>query len=122
MAEEGEDTSDSPFNFSLEYYEIKDGNIVYDDRLSSLFAEIVNINHSGSGDMTADVIDFKTLTSMDELSFKMAGLSYLSKVKTDLDMEILMEFRSEERRVGKEWRCQWSAERCNKMREVKEGT
>ena len=95
MAEEGEDTSDSPFNFSLEYYEIKEGNIVYDDRLSSLFAEIVNINHSGSGDMTADVIDFKTLTSMDELSFKMAGLSYLSKVKTDLDMEILMEFKEE---------------------------
>src|SRR5690554_7762837 len=32
---------------------------------------------------------------MDELSFKMAGLSYLSKVKTDLDMEILMEFKEE---------------------------
>ncbi|PKR80420.1 hypothetical protein CW751_10140 [Brumimicrobium salinarum] len=92
MAEEGTDTTSTPFKFSLEYYEIKEGNIIYDDRLSPMYAELVNLNHSGSGDMTADVIDFETDTKMDELTFKMDGLSYLSKVKTALDMDILMEF------------------------------
>jgi len=95
MVEEGIDTTATPFKFSLEYYEIADGNIIYDDRLSSMYANIVNINHSGSGDMTADVIDFKTKTTMDELTFKMEGMSYLSKVKTGLDMNILMEFKDE---------------------------
>ncbi|HLV42309.1 MAG TPA: AsmA-like C-terminal region-containing protein [Brumimicrobium sp.] len=95
MAEEGTDTTSSPFKFSLQYYEIKDGNIIYDDRLSPMYAEIKNINHSGTGDMTADVIDFKTMTTMDELTYKMDGMSYLSKVKTDLDMDILMEFKEE---------------------------
>ncbi|RYM34505.1 hypothetical protein ERX46_03775 [Brumimicrobium glaciale] len=91
MAEEDIDTTSSPFKFSLEYYEIKDGNIKYDDRLGNMFAEIKNINHSGSGDMTADVIDFETKTKIDELTYKMAGATYLSKVKTDLVMNILIE-------------------------------
>src|SRR5690554_2376481 len=95
MVEEGVDTTSTPFKFSLEYYEIKDGNIIYDDRLSAMFAEIINLNHTGTGDMTAEIIDFKTITSMDELTFEMEGLSYLSEVKTDLVMNILMEFTEE---------------------------
>lgn len=93
MAEEDIDTTSSPFKFSLEYYEIVDGNIKYDDRLGNMFAEIKNVNHSGSGDMTADVIDFETKTKIDELTYKMSGATYLSKVKTDLVMNILMEFK-----------------------------
>lgn len=88
-----EETESSPFKFSLDYYEIKDGNIKYDDRLGNMYADIKNINHSGSGDMTADVIDFETKTKIDELTYKMSGATYLSKVKTDLVMNILMEFK-----------------------------
>ena len=93
MVEEEIDTTSSPFKFSLEYYEIKEGNIIYDDRLGNMFADIKNINHLGSGDMTADIIDFETETKIDELTYKMDGVSYLSKVKTDIVMNILMEFK-----------------------------
>ena len=93
LKEEEVDTTSSPFKFSLDYYEIKDGNIIYDDRKSPMYAKIKNLNHSGSGDMTADVIDFKTKTTIDELSYEMDGLTYLSKVKTALDMNLLMEFK-----------------------------
>src|SRR5690554_3522590 len=48
MVEEGIDTTSTPFKFSLEYYEIKDGNIIYDDGLSAMFAEIINLNHTGT--------------------------------------------------------------------------
>lgn len=95
MAEEGIDTTSSDFKFSLEYYEIKDGNIKYDDRLGGMYANIVNINHSGSGNMTSEVFDFNTETKMDELTFEMGGMTYMSKVKTDLDMEILVELKEE---------------------------
>lgn len=83
----------SSFKLALNHYEINNAHIKYDDRSSNMFAELVNFNHTGSGDLTADVIDFDTKTNMDELTFKMDGLSYLTKVKTDLVANLLMEFK-----------------------------
>lgn len=87
-----EEQEPSSFKLSLKHYEIVDGQIKYDDRASNMFADLVSLNHSGSGDLTADVIDFDTKTTIDALTFKMDGLKYLSKVKTDLVANILMEF------------------------------
>lgn len=83
----------TPFELSLKHYEINNGRIRYDDKSSDMFAELVNLNHSGSGNLSADVIDFRTKTNMDELTYKMDGLTYLSKVKTELVANILMEFK-----------------------------
>ena len=57
-----------------------------------MFAEIKNLDHLGTGDLTADVIDFETTTSMDELTYTMDGISYLTKVKTNAIVNLLMEF------------------------------
>ena len=83
----------SSFKLSLNEYSIKNGQINYDDRASGMSAEIKNLNHTGTGDLTADVIDFATTTSMDELSFDMGGIAYLSEVKTNADVNLLMEFK-----------------------------
>lgn len=91
--EEEEVAEESHFKLSLDHYEIVDGNIRYDDKLGKMFAKIVKLNHSGNGDLTADVIDFQTKTSMDALTYEMEGVSYLSRVKTDLIMNLLMEFK-----------------------------
>lgn len=88
-----EDKEPSPFKLSLKKYEIINGEVRYDDRSSNLFAELINLNHKGSGDLTSDIIDFKTKTNIDKLTFKMDGLSYLSSVKTDLVANLLMEFK-----------------------------
>lgn len=88
-----EEKEPSPFKLSLKHYEINNGEIRYDDRSASLFAELINLNHQGSGDLSADVIDFETATKIDQLTFKMDGLTYLSKVKTDLIANLLMEFK-----------------------------
>ena len=93
MAEEEETTEESHFKLSLDHYEIVDGHIRYDDKLGNMYADIVKLNHSGNGDLTADVIDFETKTSMDALTFDMGGISYLSRVKTDLILNLLMEFK-----------------------------
>lgn len=82
----------SSFKMSLQEYSITGGKIIYDDQAGNMYAEIQNLNHSGEGDLTADVIDFKTKTTMDELTFNMDGMSYLSKVKSDFVVNLLMEF------------------------------
>lgn len=91
-----EDQEPSKFKMSLKEYSLKNIEIVYDDQASDLYANIKNLNHTGEGDLTADVIDFATSTQMDELTFEMEGLSYLSKVKTNADVNLLMEFKEDD--------------------------
>ena len=88
--EENEEPSN--FKLSLKEYTVKNARIKYDDRASDMYAELINVNHSGTGDLTADELDFVTETSMDKLSFEMEGLSYLTDVKTDADIKIFMKF------------------------------
>lgn len=83
----------SNFKLSLKEYSITGGEITYDDQASGLGAKIVNLNHTGEGDLTEDVIDFITETTMDKLTFEMGGMSYLYDVKTDAAINILMEFK-----------------------------
>ena len=91
-----EDQEPSKFKMSLKEYSLKNIQIVYDDQASDMYANIKNLNHTGEGDLTADVIDFVTSTQMDELTFEMEGLSYLSKVKTNADVNLLMEFKEDD--------------------------
>lgn len=86
----------SAFKMSLKEYSLKNIEIVYDDQASDMYANIKNLNHTGEGDLTADVIDFATSTQMDELTLEMEGLSYLSKVKTNADVNLLMEFKEDD--------------------------
>lgn len=82
----------SSFKLSLKEYSITNAQIDYDDEVGGIRAKIVNLNHTGSGDLTADIIDFITTTSMEKLTLDMGGISYLYDVKTNADVNILMEF------------------------------
>jgi len=82
----------SSFKLSLKEYSVSNARIVYDDRAGNMYAEIDSLEHNGSGDLTADIIDFETTTKMDKLSYKMDGMNYLSEVKTDMIINLLMEF------------------------------
>ncbi|MBP6089854.1 MAG: hypothetical protein KA521_01260 [Crocinitomicaceae bacterium] len=81
----------SNFKLSLKEYSIKNGTVKYDDQTSDMLLDIQNLNHNGKGDLTADIIDFETTTSMDKMSFNMDGVSYLSEVKTNFIVNLLME-------------------------------
>ncbi|HMR42444.1 MAG TPA: AsmA family protein, partial [Saprospiraceae bacterium] len=75
----------SDFLIQLESYSIKNGALVYDDRSMDLYAEAKNLNHSGSGNLTADVYDLDTKTSIESLTTTFDGITYLNKVNTKLD-------------------------------------
>ncbi|MEZ4889138.1 MAG: AsmA-like C-terminal region-containing protein [Crocinitomicaceae bacterium] len=89
-----EEEKSEPSNFKLELkkYAIENADVRYDDKQGGLYANIVKLNHIGKGDLTADVVDFETKTTADAITFEMGGLSYLSKVKTDIVANLLLEF------------------------------
>ena len=72
------------FKLSLEKYTIDNGTIVYDDRGLGFYMALKGMNHSGSGEMTADVYDLNTETTVDSLTMSYGSMTYLSDAKTDL--------------------------------------
>lgn len=88
-----EPETESSFALKLQSYEIVGANVIYDDKAGDMYANIVNLNHSGVGDLTAETVDFKTKTTADAITFAMDGVPYLSAVKTDATVNLLMEFK-----------------------------
>lgn len=82
----------SSFKLSLQEYSINNANIIYDDRAYNMFVKLDSLNHTGKGDLTADIIDFETTTQMSKMSYRMDGIDYLTEVNTDANVNIRMEF------------------------------
>lgn len=83
----------SAFKLTLKEYALNNVQLVYDDQAGDLYANINNLNHTGVGDLSEDIIDFETTTTMDALTFEMDGMSYLSEVKTKAEANLLMEMK-----------------------------
>ncbi len=77
-----------PFNLQLKSYAIKNGYIYYDDRPGDMSAIISNLDHSGSGDFTADIFTLTTTTRAGEVTYIYGGIPFLYKVNTDVDADI----------------------------------
>ncbi len=82
----------APFKMTLKKFEIKNGYIVYDDASLGFKTELVNMNHTLSGDFTSDNFVLETLTEIEKFSMNYGGVSYMNKVKTrikaDLDADM----------------------------------
>ncbi|MGB0402713.1 MAG: AsmA-like C-terminal region-containing protein [Salibacteraceae bacterium] len=76
------------FSLGINEYYLKNINVIYDDQPGAMYAEIVNLNHNGKGDMTLDVYNFQTQTNIEELTFKMEKLKYLNKANLDVKLNI----------------------------------
>ena len=81
----------SKFKLSLKEYSIQNANVRYDDKQGDMFTELVNLSHFGKGDLTEEVIDFETETTIESFTFDMEGVSYMNKVKTKAIANLLME-------------------------------
>lgn len=78
----------SALKLTIEKWVVSNANIIYDDRQGDMYAEIKNLNHEGSGDINASVYDLVTKTTIDELTYEMAGAEYLTKDKLDVDATV----------------------------------
>ena len=82
------DAAAAPFKMTLKKFEIKNGYIVYDDASLDFKTEIVNMNHTLTGDFTADNFLLETLTEIEKFSMSYGGVSYLNKVKTRIKINL----------------------------------
>lgn len=76
------------FALNLDKYEVIDGNIIYDDAAGDIWVDIVQLNHSGSGNFTESIYDLVTKTTADKFTVTSGGISYLNEAKTDIDFTI----------------------------------
>ena len=84
----------APFAFKLRKYGIENAYIEYRDEQAKMSAVLNNFTHEGSGDFSSDAFTLSTKTTADAITFVYAGIPYLSKVKTILDMELQVDNKS----------------------------
>lgn len=77
-------------NFALEIkkYKIENAEITYTDKPGNSSAQIHDLDFEGSGDITQDVYDLITKTSIAELTYQTGAVAYLSKAKLNADMNL----------------------------------
>lgn len=78
----------SPLALELSSYKITEGHVIYDDKPGTIYAEIVNLNHSGSGNFRGDNYDFDTYTKADEVTVGFDGTNYLNRTAFDADLTV----------------------------------
>ena len=80
-------TSEEPsdnFTLNMDSYAITNSEIIYDDLGSGMKLEVSEMNHSGTGDLSLEKSELKTLTDA-LVSFEMDSTKYLNKNKINLD-------------------------------------
>lgn len=85
--------TDNPgFTFGLQNYEIENSRIYYSDAVSETYLTLTNVNHKGSGDLSAATSTLSTTTEA-LASFKMGTVEYLSEnsITLDADFELDLE-------------------------------
>lgn len=83
-----EPSEPSKFAIKIKKWVISDGNITYLDKKGNTFAHIKNLNHEGKGDLTQDIFDITTKTTIDELTVEQEGTRYFNKNKFAADLNI----------------------------------
>ena len=78
----------TPFKMTLKKFEIINGYILYDDASLGVKTELVNMNHTLSGDFTSDNFVLQTLTEIENFSVTYGGVTYLNKVKTKVKADL----------------------------------
>lgn len=77
-------TSEDNFTLALDSYAITNTDIIYHDLASGMRLAISEMNHSGSGDLSLEKSELKTLTDA-VVSFEMDSTKYLNNNKLFLD-------------------------------------
>lgn len=83
-----ESDGSTEFNIEIKKVTIENGNITYDDKKGNMYASLRDLDFEGSGDVTQDIYDLVTNTSIAELTYKSGAVAYLSKAKLKADINL----------------------------------
>ncbi|NVN19654.1 AsmA family protein [Muricauda sp. HICW] len=76
--------SNSNFTLNMDSYAITNSEIIYEDLASGMLLDITEMNHSGTGDLSLEKWELKTMTDA-LVTFEMDSTQYLNKNKINLD-------------------------------------
>lgn len=88
-AKEGDD-----MRIALEHYKINKGYLVYLDESLPMKLTMHEVDHEGSGDLTQDILDFRTRTTSPGVTVNYGGIDYLSGADAELDAVINMDIEA----------------------------
>lgn len=89
------DAEASAFSLTLKKVEIIDANISYEDIPGNMKVLVEGMNHSLSGNFSADKTTMKTKTNIAGLTYELDGLSYLNNVLLAFDATIDADLKNE---------------------------
>ena len=82
------DTSASAFKLTLNHYTINNGYLLLRDESANTYLELDDFDHTGKGDLTADVFTLSTTTRATAASFTQDDIPYLFNTKTAIDADV----------------------------------
>ncbi|MFZ4740435.1 MAG: AsmA-like C-terminal region-containing protein [Bacteroidales bacterium] len=90
------ETPTEPSKFKMEFKKIQLNNahIVYDDAGMGFYMLIDGLDHTSSGDMTADLTTLKTITKIKQLDVDYGGVRYLSKSDAEIKLDMGMDMKN----------------------------
>ena len=88
QAPERESEEASSFSISLKKLSIDDLTLIYDDRQGGMYAEVVDLDATCSGDMTSDNTTIRLKAATPSVTYKMGGVPFLSRAKVGAKMDV----------------------------------
>lgn len=87
-------SSSNKMHFILHSFEIRNANIRYDDKEANMSSVIRNLNLLLSGDLTANNANLNLHSTIDKLTYKMDGISYMKNAKIDFAAKLVTDLDS----------------------------
>jgi len=78
----------SSFKIALQSYSLSNFNLVYDDKEAEIYTKLSNINHRGSGDFTANIVNLTTHTTVEFFIFKLEDFAYADRLQLESDFDV----------------------------------
>lgn len=96
---EEDTTTTSDLKINLREYSLSGATIIYDDATLPMHADIRNLDHSGSGDLTLEIYELATKTSAEKLTVVYDGVNYMNGVKINADADLKVTSTAEDFRI-----------------------
>ena len=90
--EEQTDTTSSPIRIQLQKLSIDNLTLIYDDRQSGMYAEVIDLDATCSGDLGSERTTIKLESETPSVTFRMGGIPFLSKAAIGAEMDIDADF------------------------------
>ncbi len=86
--EETTDSTSSPIKIQLKKLSINNLTLIYDDRQAGMYAEVIDLDASCSGDLGSERTTIKLESETPSVTFRMGGVPFLSKASIGAEMDI----------------------------------